>query len=315
MHKYWRIIMSRLLLAGLCAPLPLQALPAQTSVRTVKVLGSKDAVEIEVEASDRIVPQTQVLTGPDRLVIDFPNSVPSNQLRSQSVDRGEVKNLRIGLFQSRPPVTRLVLDLKTAQSYQVFPSGRTVIIKVMGGGLSASGRMDDSASAPATRPSLVTANYTTHSEPVMVEAAQPVLDVTYRNGLLGIRANKATLSEVLFAVQQRTGSEISIASGAEQEKVVAEIAPGPAPEVLARLLNGSRFNFLIVSAVDDPQKLDRVILSMRPEGGFANSPLPQVQSNDTDDDGSANASSPVGNPAPLAQPPQPAAAEQNAPDQ
>jgi antitoxin (DNA-binding transcriptional repressor) of toxin-antitoxin stability system len=317
MHKYWRIIMSRLLLAGLCAPLPLQALPAQTSVRTVKVLGSKDAVEIEVEASDRIVPQTQVLTGPDRLVIDFPNSVPSNQLRSQSVDRGEVKNLRIGLFQSRPPVTRLVLDLKTAQSYQVFPSGRTVIIKVMGGGLSASGRMDDSASAPATRPSLVTANYTTHSEPVMVEAAQPVLDVTYRNGLLGIRANKATLSEVLFAVQQRTGSEISIASGAEQEKVVAEIAPGPAPEVLARLLNGSRFNFLIVSAVDDPQKLDRVILSMRPEGGFANSPLPQVQSNDADDDGSGGASSPVGNagaaPAPV--PPQPAAAEQNAPDQ
>ena len=77
---------------------------------------------------------------------------------------------------------------------------------------------------------------------------------------------------------------------------MAEIAPGPAPEVLARLLNGSRFNFLIVSAVDDPQKLDRVILSMRPEGGFANSPLPQVQSNDADDDGSANASSPVGNP-------------------
>ena len=113
----------------------------------------------------------------------------------------------------------------------------------MGGGLSAKGGMDDSASPPATRPSLVTANYTTHSEPVMVEAAQPVLDVTYRNGLLGIRANKATLSEVLFAVQQRTGSEISIASGAEQEKVVAEIAPGPAPEVLARLLNGSRFNF------------------------------------------------------------------------
>lgn len=317
MHRFWRIIMSRLLLAGLCAPVPLQALPAQTSVRSVKVLGSKDAVEIEVEASDRIVPQTQVLTGPDRLVIDFPNSVPSNQLRSQSVDRGEVKDLRIGLFQSKPPVTRLVLDLKTAQSYQVFPSGRTVIIKVMGGGLSASGRMDDSASPPATRPSLVTANYTTHSEPVMVEAAQPVLDVTYRNGLLGIRANKATLSEVLFAVQQRTGSEISIASGAEQEKVVAEIAPGPAPEVLARLLNGSRFNFLIVSAVDDPQKLDRVILSMRPEGGFANSPLPQVQSNDADDDGSAGASSPVGNAgaAPAQVPPQPAAAEQNAPDQ
>ena len=131
-----RTIVSRLLLAGLLTPLAASSLLAQTSVRTVKVLGSKDAVEIEVEASDRIIPQTQVLTGPDRLVIDFPNSVPSDQLHSQSVDRGEVKDIRVGRFQSKPPVTRVVLDLKTAQSYQVFPNGRTVIIKVMGGGVS-----------------------------------------------------------------------------------------------------------------------------------------------------------------------------------
>ena len=54
-------------------------------------------------------------------------------------------------------------------------------------------------------------------------APEPPLEVSYRNGLLGIHANKATLSEVLFAVQQRTGAEISIAAGAEQEKVVADI--------------------------------------------------------------------------------------------
>jgi len=319
MHSFPQVLVSRLLLAGLCAPAALQSLPAQTSLRTVKVLGSKDAVEIEVEASDRIVPQTQVLTGPDRLVIDFPNAVPGSQLRSQSVDRGEVKDVRIGLFQSKPPVTRLVLDLKTAQSYQVFPSGRTVIIKVLGGGLSASGRSDNFPSEPATRPGLVTANYTARAEPVsVVQAAQPALEVTYRNGLLGIRANKATLSEVLFAVQQRTGSEISIASGAEQERVVAEIAPGPAPEVLARLLNGSKFNYLILSAVDDPRKLDRVILSTRVEGAFATSPLNQVQSNEGDDD-SANANPQAGNqaPPPVQVPPQPenTPAEANAPDQ
>ena len=135
MHSVSRTHMSRLFLAGLLAPLALlaQNLPAQTSVgqtslgqtsvRTVKVLGAKDVVEIEVEASDRIVPQTQVLTGPNRLVIDFPNAVPGNQLRSQSVDRGEVKDVRVGLFQGKPPITRIVLDLKSAQSYQVFPKG------------------------------------------------------------------------------------------------------------------------------------------------------------------------------------------------
>jgi antitoxin (DNA-binding transcriptional repressor) of toxin-antitoxin stability system len=284
MHSFPRIIVSRLLLAGLCVPLAMGSLRAQTSVRTVKVLGSKDSVEIEVEASDRIVPQTRVLTGPDRLVIDFPNAVPSDQLRSQSVDRGEVKDVRIGLFQSKPPVTRLVLDLKTAQSYQVFPSGRTVIIKVMGGAADASVQVDNFPSEPK-RPGLVVANYTTRVEAAsLVTAEQPALDVTYRNGLLGIIAHKATLSEVLYAVQQRTGAEVSIASGAEQERVVAELAPGPAPEVLARLLNGSRFNFLILSAVDDPGKLDRVILSTRPEGGYMAPPLAQMPSNDREDE-------------------------------
>src|SRR5580698_7316997 len=205
MHRYWRIVGSRLLVAGLCAPLALplvaQTPGPQVSVRSVKILGSKDAVEIEVEASARIVPQTRVLTGPDRLVVDFPNATPSNELRSQSVDRGEVKDLRIGLFQSKPPVTRVVLDLKTAQSYQVFPSGRTVIIKVMGGNSDTSAGADNFPSGPARRPGLVVANYVRGGEPVsVVTAAEPLLDVTFRNGLLGIRSNKSTLSEVLFAV-------------------------------------------------------------------------------------------------------------------
>ena len=300
-----RIVFSRLTLAALCAPLAASFVLAQTSVRSVKVLGSKDTVEVEVQASDRIVPQTQVLTGPDRLVIDFANAVPSSQLRSQSVNRGEVKDLRIGLFQAKPPVTRVVLDLKTAQSYQVFPNGRTVIIRVMGGSANLSAAGDNLPAEPAKRPSLVAANYTARSQPVsMGSAAEPVLDVTYRDGLLGIRSNKATLSEVLLAVQQRTGAQVSVAPGAEQEKVVVDLAPGPAPEVMARLLNGSKFNFMILSVVDNPLQLDRVILSTRPDGAImplAPVPVPnQVPNEDADDSSPANlAPQPGERPAPL----------------
>ncbi len=293
------------MMAALCAPLAASFVLAQTSVRSVKVLGSKDNVEVEVQASDRIIPQTQVLTGPDRLVIDFANAVPSSQLRSQSVNRGEVKDLRVGLFQSKPPVTRLVLDLKTAQSYQVFPYGRTVIIKVTGGSPDLSAGAANRPAEPGKRPSLVVANYTARTQPVsVVDAAEPVLDVTYRDGLLGIRSNKATLSEVLFAVQQRTGAQVSIAPGAEQEKVVADLVPGPAPEVLARLLNGSKFNFLILSAVDNPLRLDRVILSTRPDGAImplAPVQMPnQVPNDDPDDSNPATAApQPAERPAPL----------------
>jgi hypothetical protein len=290
MQRFPRPVIARLLLAGLCMPVALQSAQAQSSIRSVKVLGGKDAVEIEVEASDRMVPQTQVLSGPDRLVIDFPNATPGSQLRSQSVNLGEVKDLRVGLFQAKPPVTRVVLDLRTAQSFQVFPYGRTVMIKVSGGGtqgeISTANHGDSGYDQPASHPALVAANYTNRAEPIPAinEApVQPRLQVTFRDGLLSIHSNKATLSEVLYAVQQRTGAEVSIASGAEQEKVVAEIGPAPAPEVLAQLLNGSKFNFLILNAASDPRQLDRVILTPRPEGVFSPSPSAQRVQPDNDD--------------------------------
>ncbi len=124
MHRFPGKFAVRLLVA-VCAPALAAALftqtsLAQTSVRSVKVLPGKDAVEIEVEASDRIVPQTQVLSGPDRLVIDFPNAVPGSELRNQSVNLGEVKDLRFGLLQSKPPVTRIVLDLKRRNRFRYF---------------------------------------------------------------------------------------------------------------------------------------------------------------------------------------------------
>ena len=87
-------------------------------------------------------------------------------------------------------------------------------------------------------------------EPVNPESP---LQVSFHDGLLGIHANKVTLSQVLFAVQQSTRAEIAIPAGSEQETVVADIPPAPAPEVLAQLLNGSRFNFLILSAAQDPR--------------------------------------------------------------
>jgi hypothetical protein len=299
MPRFPRTVASRLFPAGLCALLVAYPCFAQTTVRSVKILGGKDAVEIEVESSAKLVPQTQALTGPDRLVIDFLNATPGSQLRSQSVNLGQVKDLRVGLFQSKPPVTRVVIDLRTAQTYQIFPNGRTTIIKVNGNAAQdgVSAEANDSPE-PVRRPGLVEANYTNRSERIVsanparlaitqpsmnpavavnasaaVSApARPALEVTFNAGMLSIHSNKATLSEILFAVQQRTGAEVSIAAGAEQEKVVADFGPAPAPEVLAQLLNGSRFNFLILNAANDPRQLDRVILTPRPDRVSSSAP-------------------------------------------
>ena len=270
-----------------------QAATSPGAVKRVQVLGGKSAIEIEVEGSDRLTPQTRVLTGPDRLVIDFPNASPGAQVRNQSVNRGEVKDVRVGLFQTTPPVTRLVVDLKSPQSFQIFPSGKTIIIKVNGkdkdkdqnlGKNSAAQGVDDFPE-PVTRPGLLTTNYAAGAKNIRAAAAEPVLDVTFRNGLLTIKSSKASLAEILGAVHQRTGADVTLSAGAEQEKVAADIGPAPAPEVLTRLLNGSKFNYLILSAANDPHVLDKVILSPKAEGAIT--PLPPMANNNDDmtDDG------------------------------
>jgi hypothetical protein len=255
------------------------------SIRKVEVLRTRGQVEIEIEASDRIVPQINILKNPDRLVVDFVNAVPGTHLRHQAVNRAEVKNLRVGLFSADPPVTRLVLDLAGPQPYQVFPSGRTVILKVGAGGNS-----ESAGYQPSSGLTLNGANYSAgaHLSVEIPPATRPALAVSFRDGMLTINANKANLSEVLFAVHQRTGADIAIPAGAEQEQVVAELGPAPAPEVLSHLLNGSKFNFLILSSSTDPKVLDRVILSSRPEGPMYSAAVPRAQpatvAADEDDD-------------------------------
>jgi hypothetical protein len=269
MKLLFRVVAVLPLVACLSAHATAEAHP---SIRKVEVLRTGGQVEIEVEASDQVIPQTNLLRNPDRLVVDFVNAVPGTGLHGQIVNRAQVKSLRVGLFSANPPVTRIVLDLSGPQPYQVFPSGRTVIVKV-GAGSGA----QSAAYHPASGPVLTNTNYSAAGAHLSVDVpspARPPLAVSFRDGLLTINANRVNLSEILFAVHQRTGAEIAIPAGAEQEQVVAELGPAPAPEVLSRLLNGSKFNFLILSSSKDPQVLDRVILSSRPEGPIP-APSPQ----------------------------------------
>ncbi len=84
--------------------------------------------------------------------------------------------------------------------------------------------------------------------------------VIFQNGVLRIHADQSTMAEVLYEVQLQTHADIPIPAGAEQEKVVADIGPGSAREVLETLLNGSPYNFIFVGSED---KMEQVILTPR----------------------------------------------------
>ena len=87
--------------------------------------------------------------------------------------------------------------------------------------------------------------------------------VTYQDGQLTIDVENSTLADVLKLVAEKTGATIDIPPGSGFEPIVEHVGPGPAKDVLRHLLNGSRFNFIIVSSQQRPQYPAQVLLSLQ----------------------------------------------------
>src|SRR5258707_13749097 len=93
---------------------------ASARVEHVVVRGTGAAMEVEIQTSGvPVAPDTQAISGPDRIVVDFPGALPAAELRALKVNLGALKGVRSGLFFSNPPITRIVLDLVEPQSYQI----------------------------------------------------------------------------------------------------------------------------------------------------------------------------------------------------
>ena len=92
--------------------------------------------------------------------------------------------------------------------------------------------------------------------------------VTYEQGQLTIIAANSTLGDVLRAVRKSTGAEIDVPDA--KERVVTHLGPGPAQEIVAELLNGSRFNYVLLGSPQNAGELTRVVLVARSGGDNGN---------------------------------------------
>ena len=207
---------------------------------------------------------------------------PDLKMATSDIDRitdylrrhGEVTSVRVGLFAHNPPVTRVVLDLRTRQNYQVFPSGNTVLVK-LGSGVVRSAEVGSAQGAPVSAAAragdnsiigtVVSGNPQIRPMMMLPVSRQIGPVVSFQNGLLSVRTQKATLAQVLFEIHRLTGADIGVPAGAEREPVVADLGPGSPKEVLAVLLNGSNYNFIIMGS-DGDRNVDRVILTPKSGG-------------------------------------------------
>ncbi len=87
--------------------------------------------------------------------------------------------------------------------------------------------------------------------------------VIYQDGQLTIDAENLTLAAVLALIAEKTGAVIEVPPGSGQDRIFEHTGPGPANDVLEQLLNGTPFNFIIVSSPQHPSQPAQVLLSLK----------------------------------------------------
>jgi hypothetical protein len=97
--------------------------------------------------------------------------------------------------------------------------------------------------------------------PTLEQSPPTPAQVTYSNGQLTILAQNATLSQVLRSVQSLTGASIDMPAGTSNERVVGQLGPGQPRDVLNSLLNGTKFNYIILGVNGNPGAVQKVILT------------------------------------------------------
>jgi len=99
----------------------------QGSVRDVLVKTGENGVEVTIIGVTSAAPL--VLSGPDRLVLDFHGVAPSNK-RNIPVNSSDVRSVRIAQFEVEPPVTRVVLDLVGKRKFDIVPLDDRIVVKI-----------------------------------------------------------------------------------------------------------------------------------------------------------------------------------------
>lgn len=84
--------------------------------------------------------------------------------------------------------------------------------------------------------------------------------ITYHNGLLSVESVNARLVDILNGIRAKAGIQFE-GLQTSSDRVAGKFGPAPAGEVLTNLLQGSRYDYVIIGTPDNPAVVQRVILT------------------------------------------------------
>jgi len=123
----------------------------RANLRHVQVAGTAEGLQVELTASEPIVPKVTTLSGPPRLVLDLPNTSLAVSQRIIAVDHDGVKAVRLG---DTARATRVVIDLMETREYTVTADGNRLFVTFKGKSSDAATTSSvEPASEPSSQPS------------------------------------------------------------------------------------------------------------------------------------------------------------------
>ena len=107
--------------------------------------------------------------------------------------------------------------------------------------------------------------------------------ISYENGLLSVESVNARLVDILNGIKAKTGIQFE-GIQTTTDRVAGKFGPAPTDEVLTNLLQGSRYDYVIIGQPEHPSLVQRVILSPNAVSAAAAGAAPAVQQPSADDE-------------------------------
>lgn len=120
--------------------------------------------------------------------------------------------------------------------------------------------------------------------------------VRYSGGLLTIEAANSTLGDILSAIRRATGASIEGPANST-DRVVVQLGPGQPRDVIASLLRGSRYDYILLGSQQQPDGIQKLVLMTRSNQPVSNQPMQSGGSPNAEDNaGAGNAEAANTNP-------------------
>lgn len=102
-----------------------------STVQNLTVARDGTDIRVEIKLSAPVKPAVDTAENPNRILLDFPDTLCSTSAKPVSINDNGVRRVRAGQHSTSPMVTRVVIDLDQVHLYSMSTEGNSVILHVV----------------------------------------------------------------------------------------------------------------------------------------------------------------------------------------